>query len=286
MYVLALKKAAPGGSQYGFVVLTLSLFLGLVASTSAAPAPELWEKWQDHNSNSQIRMDYGFWDRFLKSYVITDDAAGIHRVRYGSVSPQDREKLAAYVDMLQQTQVTDLNREEQKAYWINLYNALTVKVVLEHYPVKSIRDIDISPGWFADGPWGAKLLRIEGENVSLDDIEHRILRPIWKDNRVHYAVNCASLGCPNLQAEAFTQENMERLLEQGARQYVNHERGARMDKGKLNLSSIYKWFQVDFGGSKEGVITHLLQYAVKPLAESLKGFNGKITYHYDWNLNE
>ena len=73
-------------------------------------------------------------------------------------------------------------------------------MVLEHYPVKSIRDIDISPGFFASGPWGAKLATVEGEKISLDEIEHRILRPIWKDPRIHYAVNCASLGCPNLQA--------------------------------------------------------------------------------------
>jgi len=286
MHTWALKVATSDRSRYGFLALTFLFLISVVPSTIAAPGSELWSKWQGHNANSQTRMDHGFWDRFLKSYVNTDDTDGIHRVRYVSVSPQDRQQLEAYVSMLQQVPVTSLNRGEQQAYWINLYNALTVKVILEHYPVRSIRDIDISPGWFADGPWGAKLLKIEGENVSLDDIEHRILRPIWKDNRVHYAVNCASLGCPNLQPEAFSPENMERLLEQGARQYVNHERGAHIEKGKLTLSSIYKWFQVDFGGSKEGVITHLLQYADKPMAESLKGFKGKISYHYDWALNE
>ena len=104
------------------------------------------------------------------------------------------------------------SRDEQLAYWINLYNALTVKVILDHYPVKSILDIDISPGWFSIGPWGKKLVAVEGVEISLDDIEHRILRPIWRDPRIHYALNCAAVGCPNLLREAFTGATAEVLL--------------------------------------------------------------------------
>jgi hypothetical protein len=268
------------------MVLPFIVVLGVVALASAAPKSELWPKWQGHDAQSQTRIDHGLWNGFLKSYLISNHPSGINRVRYVFVSPQDRKKLEEYIAMMQQIQVSSLNRREQKACWINLYNALTVRVILDHYPVKSIRDIDISPGWFADGPWGAKLLKIEGEAISLDDIEHKILRPIWKDNRVHYAVNCASLGCPNLQPEAFTGDNTERLLGKSAREYVNHQRGAQIEKNRLVLSSIYKWFQVDFGGSEEGVMGHLLQFGGKPLTESLEGFKGKITYDYDWRLNE
>lgn len=127
---------------------------------------------------------------------------------------------------------------------------------------------------------------MEGEKLTLNDIEHRILRPVFRDSRVHYAVNCASLGCPNLQPEAFTAENTERLLERGAREYVNHPRGARVEGGNLTASSIYDWFQVDFGGSETGVLAHLQQYAQAPLAEALRGFRGKVSYQYDWSLNE
>jgi hypothetical protein len=196
-------------------------------------------------------------ERFLKKYVVTDHPSGINRVRYAAVTADDKKALGAYLQHLQQADVTRLNRSEQKSYWINLYNALTVKVVLDHYPVKSIRDIDISPGIFSDGPWEAKLLIIQGRKVSLDDIEHRILRPLWKDNRVHYAVNCASLGCPNLQPDAYTAENTEALLEKGTREYENHARGARLGGDRLRLSSIYDWFQADFGASEEGVLRHL-----------------------------
>lgn len=261
-------------------------FLCFSTAVLAAPKPELWPKWLGHNSHSEIRVDHKGWDRFLKIYVVTDDPSGINRVRYASVTPQDKEKLKEYLKGLQSVQVSGLNRDEQEAYWINLYNALTVKVVLDHYPVKSIRDIDISPGWFKDGPWDAKLVKIEGEGMTLNDIEHRILRPIWKDNRIHYAVNCASFGCPNLQPEAFTRENTQTLLEKGARGYANHPRGLRIEGNRLTLSKIYNWFRVDFGGSEDKVIQHLLQYVKVPLAQTLRDFRGRIKYEYDWDLNE
>ena len=92
-----------------------------------------------------------------------------------------------------------------------------MKVVLDHYPVDGIRDIDISPGLFAGGPWDKKLVEIEGDDVSLNDIEHRILRPIWRDPCIHYAVNCASIGCSNLRPTAFTAANAERCLRQPRR---------------------------------------------------------------------
>ena len=163
---------------------------------------------------------------------------------------------------------------------------MTVKLILDHYPVDTIRDIDISPGWFSNGPWDAKLLTIEEEKVSLNDIEHRILRPIFKDNRIHYAVNCASIGCPNLQPLAFTATNMDEQLEIGAKTYVNSPRGVRMVKGKLYVSSIYVWFQEDFGSNKRGVIKHLLQYANEDLADALRTYDKRLYDYYDWNLNE
>ena len=112
-------------------------------------------------------------------------------------------------------------------YWINLYNAFTVHLILEHYPQDSI--VDIRYGFFDFGPWDEKLLQIEDEEVSLNDIEHRILRPIWKDPRLHYALNCASLGCPNLQPESFYPGNVESLLNSRARDYINHPRGLRFE---------------------------------------------------------
>jgi hypothetical protein len=268
------------------LLLSVLLLAFGVVPAAAAPAADPWLFWAENDPASRVRVDHGPWDRFLKKYLVTNHPSGVNRVRYASVTADDRKALDAYVERLQAVEAARLTRDEQKAYWINLYNALTVKVVLDHYPVKSIRDIKISPGFFTRGPWGAKLLSIRGQKVSLDDIEHRILRPLWKDNRVHYAVNCASLGCPNLQPEAYTPENADALLEKGAREYANHERGARIAGDRLHLSSIYKWFRADFGGSEEGMLRHLSRYASPSLAGRLRDFRGKISYDYDWRLNE
>ena len=146
-----------------------------------APQADLWPKWQKHNSASAQKIDHSAWDTWLKKYLVAPHPSGIHRLRYGSVAPEDRKALKSYLEKLQNLQISQYNRPEQKAYWINLYNALTVEIVLSRYPVESIRDISISPGLFSRGPWDAKLLTVEGEKLSLNDIEHRILRPIWKD---------------------------------------------------------------------------------------------------------
>ena len=264
------------------LVLTLLLF----SPALAAPAAEIWPRWQAHEPDSSTVIDHSSWDTLLKSNLITDHPSGINRFRYGTVTEHDRRKLDSYLQGLQKVPVSELSRKEQKAYWINLYNALTVLVVLDHYPVQSIRDIDISPGLFSNGPWDAKLLHIEGEKVSLNDIEHRILRPLFRDNRLHYALNCASLGCPNLQQDAFTAENTEQLLEAGARSFINSPRGAQFLRGTVQVSSIYKWFQEDFGGSEKGVLEHLEQYSREPLSGHLQTYSKSLRYGYDWRLNE
>jgi hypothetical protein len=261
------------------------LLLAFSITTYAAPKADLWPRWQQHDPRSTRTIDHSQWQAWLTKYVDARHASGITRVRYAAVTGEDRQAVRRYVDMLQHLPVSTYNQPEQKAYWINLYNAFTVLLILEHYPVASIRDINIDAGLFDRGPWKAKLLRIEGEQLSLNDLEHRILRPIWSDNRVHYALNCASLGCPNLAPLAYTTANLEALLEQGARAYVNHPRGAMVDQERLRVSSIYVWFQEDFGDSSAGVLQHLRRYAEGQLAEQLQGYTGKLYHAYDWRLN-
>jgi len=267
------------------LLATSVIFMFFISPAHAAPKANLWPRWQQHDPTSSKTIDHALWDSFLRKYVVTPHPSGINRMPYGAVTTDDRKALKRYVDSMQTLSISRYNRHEQKAYWINLYNAVTVHVILSHYPVQSIREINISPGWFSRGPWGAKLLTIEGEKVSLDDIEHRILRPIWKDNRVHYSVNCASIGCPNLLPLSYTGQNLELLLDRGAREYVNHSRGAAFINGELQVSSIYIWFQEDFGESTEGVLTHLRQYASGSLAETLQSYRGDLEHDYDWHLN-
>jgi hypothetical protein len=231
-----------------------------------------------------MRIDHSAWGDFLKKYVVTDTPSGVNLVRYGEVLASDRTRLDRYLTRLQGIKISEYSRPEQKAYWINLYNALTVQVVLQNYPVKSIRDI--KSGWFSAGPWGLKVAKVAGVELSLNDIEHRILRPIWGDNRIHYAVNCASLGCPDLQAEPFTAENIELLLNAASYRYVNHSRGVRFEKQTLVLSKIFDWYQVDFGESEESMILSLEKFASPELKEKLVRFMGEVIYEYDWALND
>jgi len=268
------------------ILLLLLVFISGPAAAYGAPAAKLWPRWLSHNADSRILVDHADWNLILQHYVDANHPSGINRFKYSSVSPEDRQGLKDYLRKMQEVHVSDLNRNEQKAYWINLYNALTVAVILDHYPVQSIRDIDISPGIFSNGPWDAELLTIEGEKLSLNDIEHRILRPVWQDNRIHYAVNCASLGCPNLQPVAFTSQNLEMLLEKTARDFINHPRGVAFLADRLRVSSIYFWFQADFGGSEKGIIKHLRLYLSPENLKKLDGVQKKMSQQYDWNLNE
>ncbi|MDX2222177.1 MAG: DUF547 domain-containing protein [Rhodospirillaceae bacterium] len=263
--------------------LMLAGFGGL--EQSLAPKAKLWAKWQAHDPASTVTVDHAAWTAWLQRYVSTD-GAGVNRVAYGAVAAEDRAALAAYIASLTTTPVSALNRAEQMALWINLYNALTVQVVLDHYPVASIRDIDISPGLFADGPWDRKLATVEGERLSLNDIEHRILRPVYGDNRIHYAVNCAAVGCPNLARTAYTAADLTTMLDAAARGYVNDPRGVRVDAGRVTVSKLFSWYAVDFGGSDAAVLDELAALADPPLQAALATRQGPVDTAYDWALND
>jgi len=269
-------------------ILFLALFgimFGYAVDAAAAPEAELWPRWTAHDPAATKTVDHGVWDGFLRRYLVAGED-GINRIRYAAVSAEDHAALHGYIERLQAVPISQHARPEQFAYWVNLYNALTVRTVLDHYPVDSIRDIDISPGLFANGPWQAELITVEGEDLSLDDIEHRILRPIWQDPRIHYAVNCAALGCPNLQPRAFTAANSAALLEAGARAFINHPRGFDVDdRGRLRASSIYRWFAEDFGADEAAILAHARRHAGQALAEALAGRNRIDRYAYDWTLN-
>ena len=254
------------------------------APAEAAPKAELWPRWTAHDAAATAAIDHRAWDAWLARYLVRDPD-GINRVGYGAVTADDRATLDRYVAALAAERIGVYARPEQMTYWINLYNALTVQVVLARFPVASIMDIKISPGLFTPGPWGKKLVAVESEMLSLDDIEHRILRPIWRDPRIHYVVNCASIGCPNLAPRAYTAARLEAMLDEAARDYVNHPRGAAIVDGKLMLSRIYDWYRDDFGTSDAGVIQHLARYAGDDLASKLRGFNRISDYRYDWGLN-
>ncbi len=263
-------------------VLFTVLWSGLAV---AAPSAEPWPKWEVHDDASKAVIDHSVWDRFLHAYAHVN-SDGIVRVSYGQVSAADKAAVASDLAQMAAIAISRYNRNEQRAYWIDLYNELTVKFVLDHYPMPSINDVSGIMKLFSTSPWARKLITVEGQELTLDDIEHRILRPGWRDPRIHYALNCASLGCPNLQPMAYTPANTDQLLDTGARQYVNSPRGVTIAGSKLVVSSIYVWYQKDFGGSDAGVIDHLKRYASPDLQRQLGTVDHISDHHYDWSLNE
>jgi hypothetical protein len=272
------------------ISLTLVALFICVTTVYSAPKSDLWPRWQNHNAENSEVIEHSVWQIFLDNYLVSNQLntesstiAGINLVRYAAVSKKARGLLNNYLKTLESTAVSSFSRAQQRAFWINLYNASTVNLILEHYPLESITKISFS--FFSFGPWDEELLTVEGEKLSLNDIEHRILRPIWRDPRIHYALNCASLGCPNLLPQAFTELNTESLLEQGARDYINHPRGAEMQGEKLILSKIYEWYQADFGANEAGVLLHLQQYSTKERLKSWPTDELEIEYQYDWRLN-
>lgn len=268
-------------------IMGLSIALGLLA-IDPAHALEPVDLFRKAAAGSTVAVDHSAWDRLLKVYV-KPSSDGFNSVDYAAFKSSGQADLKAYVVAMQKIDPQTLDRPEQFAFLANLYNAKTIDIVLDKYPVKSIKDISLGGGLFASisgGPWKAKVLRLKGVSLSLDDIEHGILRPVFKDPRVHYAVNCASIGCPNLGTEAFTGAKLNAQLGVNARAFVNHPRGATVDTNGLTVSSIYNWFQEDFGGSEQGVIAHLKKYAGPGLATKLQSVNAINKHQYDWTIND
>ena len=276
-------------SSFRAAVLTLVGTMSLVLASNSASAGELDAHFKANNPASQTTVDHGAWSAFLSKYVVRS-ADGVNRVAYSKVAAADKQSLTNYLRALQAVKVTALSSDEQRAFWINLYNALTINVVLDHYPVKSIRDISLGGSLFSSfvtgGPWAKALVAVEGKQLSLDNIEHDILRKVWRDPRVHYAVNCASIGCPNLVPVAFTAAALDAMLTQGARDYVNHPRGVRVSGQSARLSQIYSWFREDFGTGDAAILGHVKTYAEPGLKAQLDAVRSIAGYDYDWSLND
>jgi Protein of unknown function, DUF547 len=256
-----------------FIVTILAHAAFAWSLAAASQAADLDRYFSKNDPKATMTVDHSAWQSILGRYV-EPSPGGINLFAYGRVSTADRKKLKSYLAALQRVKVTALKPDEQRAFWM-----------LDHYPVKSIRDISLS-GFFTVGPWKKELVAVEGRRLSLDNIEHDILRKVWHDPRVHYAVNCASMGCPNLMAKPFAGTTLDRMLTQGARDYVNHPRGARVSGDKLYLSQIYSWYRKDFGTTDAEVIRHIAMYAEPKLKKQLAGIDKIAGYDYDWSLNE
>ena len=267
-------------NRRGLIAGGLGLGLGAGATPAAAQTVSRFAARQAGRATA----DHAAFDALLARRA-RNSRDGVVRVDYAGwrASTTDRAALGRYVDALTALDPLRLTRPEQFAYWANLYNALTIRVVLDAWPVRSIRDIRSS--LLVAGPWKKTVARVGGVDLSLDDIEHQILRKGWSDPRVHYAVNCASFSCPNLPLRAWRGAGLGPALDAAARAYVNHPRGVTFDGSALTVSSIYKWYAADFGGSDARVIAHLGQYAAAPLAARLGQTDRIAGDAYNWAIN-
>lgn len=221
-----------------------------------------------NESNISSELTHEAWDNLLKEYV-TDQG----RVDYKSIKMEE-EKLDQYLTKLStHSPASDWSKAEKMAYWINAYNAFTVKLILDHYPVSSIMDIENG------NPWDVKWINIGGETYSLNQIEHSILRPQFKDARIHFAVNCAALSCPPLHNRAWTAKNLEQNLEQQTKKFINNSKYNTIDTGTVKVSKIFDWYKEDFG---DNLVLFLNKYLSNPLPT-----NTPVSFQeYDWKLNK
>ena len=215
------------------------------------------------------------YNTFLSKYVSAVN--GINLVAYDKVTPQDRAVLRSYIEKLSAMDIEALPRDAEMATWFNLYNAKTIELILENYPTKSIRKIS--------NPWKRDRLVVNGKKMSLDDIEHGTVRKKYDEPRVHYAFNCASIGCPNIKSSAWEASSLEADLVQASRDFIGSERGVSIQGNKIIASSIFKWYKKDFGGNEAGILAHLRQYATGSKKAALDAASDINKYDYDWDLN-
>ncbi|MEM8636678.1 MAG: DUF547 domain-containing protein [Pseudomonadota bacterium] len=256
--------------------LTAIALLGMpVASSANADTIETTEATLSTEAHAE-------WTTLLSRYVVESDD-GVNRFDYGALKDNaaDSSALDAYIESFASIDVDALSRDERYVLWVNAYNAVTVQHIIGRYPLRSIRS------GYLIGPWKQVKTDVGGREISLNDIEHEVLRVEWDEPRTHYAVNCASYGCPNLKASAWEVGTLEQDLTEAAVAYINHPRGVTVrNDGRLKVSTIYKWFKEDFGGNEAGIIDHLLEYAEPELAEQINARRDIRSYDYDWSLND
>ena len=222
---------------------------------------------------SEVNASYNV---FLAKYVTQKN--GINLVAYEDVSEADERALEAYIQTLSNTDISTYSAAEQQAYWYNLYNAQTVDLILNNMPLESIRQIS--------RPWDQKLLTVNGRKMSLNDVEHETLRKQFDEPRVHFAVNCASIGCPNLKMTAWEADTLDADLTKASQDYVRSPRGITIDaEGKVDASEIFKWYRDDFGSNEKEMLSYLAQFAEGPTKSTLESASKVDDWDYDWSLN-
>lgn len=229
------------------------------------------------------------WSALLKKHVVLVDGGKASRVRYAEFA-RDRAALKAYLDALSAVPEADFKawtKPQQMAFLINAYNGFTVEKILTRYPdIRSIWDF----GKLFGNPFKDEFFSLLGRKFTLDGIEHETLRKkgAYDEPRIHFAVNCAAIGCPMLREEAYVAERLDAQLEEQARRFLSDRSRNRFAAGRLEVSRIFDWFKEDFGARERFFAKYAAQLAdgaeqQKPVAEGRAPLS---FLEYDWSLNE
>lgn len=281
LFYIAHKRGERILGAFAFVLIVMAY----IPAVHAAPKSELIEFWDDTESSSAMQINHGPWQEILSTYVDDTHSSGINRFDYAAVTPEDARKLKRYLAYLEKMEPRQLNKAESFAYWMNMFNAILVDRVVDTFQSGSNRAINrIIGGGVRNIGWAKDTVEVAMQEISLNDIEHGILRPIWKDPRVHFAMAACTLGGGNILKTAYNGENNEQLLEEARVKFMEHPRAVRVEGNRIVLNSVFDWYRDDFGSSKNAVLNYVRENTSDEVRQAMRGLS-RVSYEYDWDLN-
>jgi len=267
------------------LLLSLAFIILFSANAFSAPKSKLIEFWDDHESSSRMEVNHNEWQAILSKYVQDQHPSGISRFNYEAVTAEDVLKLKEYIAYLELLDPRQLNLAEAQAFWINLYNALMLDKILDSYQEGSNRAVNrLLRGSLRSSRWSKNIAKVTLQNLSLDDIQHGILRPMWNDPRIHFVITTGALSGANILKTAFNGENNEELLEQSKRDFFSHDKAVRVDDNRIVLNSLFNWYRDDFATDKDSLLRYIRKNVSEDTRKSLEDLSS-IRYEYLWELN-
>ncbi|MFN3230587.1 MAG: DUF547 domain-containing protein [Alphaproteobacteria bacterium] len=266
------------------------------ATPQPAPPGGPIEAFATHNESSTTSVRHNLWNDVIGT-ILEEGPGGRGEIEYGELGRLGHDVLDSYLKIMQGIEVSGLNRDEQLAYWLNLYNAKSLKIMFGqfkgvagnkiqgagHNPHRSKR-VRVKKVYLGeDSPWGTPSLSVQGVDLSLNDIEHRILYAYWDPKRVLYGLSCPARGCPSLQA-AFNGTTVNQQLAAAAQAFLARKDAIKVKRGRLEVSELYQWHMSAFG-SENAVIDHIRGMAGPALAPDLAGISSIDAYEFSWRLN-
>ena len=261
------REAIKNKKMYKKLILIFAILPIISCAKNSEKTPEIAFPKQTEISSDAKPIDHKQWNDLLQKYVSKNG-----KVNYKGFK-KDGKNLQIYLDNLaKNTPQKSWSRNATLAYWINAYNAFTVKLIIDNYPTKSIKDIK--------DPWDKEFFTLGSKKYSLGEIEHKILRKM-NEPRIHFAINCASFSCPNLLNEAYTEKNLNTQLNTVSKSFINDPSKNTISADKVEISKIFDWFSGDFK-TNGSVIDYLNKFSKVKISK-----NAKVKYkEYNWALNE